>query len=370
VKRRDVLGTIGVVAAPQVAGAKEYLYGRPSSITGPVSAGSNLLRLDLNSTAVGDRIAAQIVRYQRLVKKVLANPEARNEFLNNPELYLNRHRLSKHYISTTDKEVQLLQALSDDTLIGMSASGDYRGFLTRLRAFGLLDSSNPSKLKSRVAEMMRNNLTEIRERSQTAMRELGSGIPELLESKEIEYLYSQLKPSLDQNAVATVTVAVVIAATVVTYISVTVAVTVAITAGFAISIAVTMGVTASGGCLAQSLLEPQSQSVDSSAIEEPPVHCPTTANLDRAAVARALLAKRLTALDPDMLEEAQTISRTARLLRNDSFLIEASRDLVRQEIVAFVEAAEEVDLIRIPVESRPAVLEAMKNLALNAAALN
>jgi hypothetical protein len=370
-RRRDVLGTIGVVVAPQAASAKEYFYGRPASITGPTLAGTDLLRLDLNSKVVGDRIAAQIARYQQLAKKVLASPEARIDFLSNPDLFLNRHRLSKNYISTTDTEVRLLQALSDDTLIEMSASGNYRGFLSRLQTFGLLDPSKQSKLKSRIVEMMQHNLTEIRERSQTAVKEIGASIPELLESKEIEYLYSQLKPSVDQNAVATVAVAVVIAATVVTYISVAVGVTVAITAGFAISIAVTMGVTASGGCLTQSLLNSLPGSVDSSRAEDPPpVHCPTAAQFDRAAVARALLTKRLTALDPDMLQEAQTISRTARLLRNDGFLIEASRDLVRREITAFVEAAEEVDLIRIPAESRPTVLEAMQNLALKAAALD
>jgi hypothetical protein len=133
---------------------------------------------------------------------------------------------------------------------------------------------------------------------------------------------------------------------------------------------VTMGVTVSGApCAAQTLIGSTTASAELGRSSESGSLCPTS-NFDRAIVARALLAKRLQALDPHSLDEARMISRTAKLLNNEGFIIEASRQLVRDEIRAFVEAAEEVDLIRIPVESRAQVFDAMEKLALKATALD
>lgn len=59
----------------------------------------------------------------------------------------------------------------------------------------------------------------------------------------------------------------------------------------------------------------------------------------------------------------------ARLLNQDQFLLETNRQLVRDEVDAFVAAAEKIGVLTIPAATRQSVVEAMQNISLRAAAL-
>lgn len=85
---------------------------------------------------------------------------------------------------------------------------------------------------------------------------------------------------------------------------------------------------------------------------------------------RALLAKRMLALDPEYFASAQQTARVARLLNQDRFVLETNRQLVRDEVDAFVAAAEKMGILSIPQTTRKSVIEAMQNLSLRAAALD
>ena len=367
-KRRSILGTIGVAVVPQAGQAA--LYGAPASVTGPTAGALEPLRLPLAGAQIPARTLADIGSYQRLWRTVFADAETRADFRRDPGSYLRRHSLPDTTLLTNDAEVRLMQALSDDEILASSMGGDYKAFVSRLAELGLVQRAAPSNLKRRIAEAMRQHLPEI----QSQARALAAGetssedahLRELLESRELRYLYTQLTPSIEQVAVAAVPVA--IAAIVVTYVSVAVGVTVAITAGVYISIAVAVAVVASGGH-GRLQLDTLLASADGAQVPQSTRRSARQRAIDHAMATRILIGKRLLALDPERLRQAQVISRTARLLNQDAFVLEANRQLVRDEIGAFVEAAEEADLIRIPAQSRDLVVRAMERLALRAAAL-
>jgi hypothetical protein len=366
-KRRAILGTIGIAVVPQTAGAT--LYGTPVSVTGPAQAAADVLRLPLSGADIPPSTMDDINRYRRLWSTVFTDAATRADFRRDPGIYLRRQGLPATVLTTDDHEVRLMQALADDEILATSMSGDYAAFMGRLKELGLVQRGPPSNLKRRVVEAMRQNLPEIQSSARALAEQNDDAyLQDLLQSQELRYLYTQLTPSIEQVAVVAVPVA--IAAIVVTYISVAVGVTVAITAGVYISIAVSMGVVASAGCF-----NTLDQAFQVASAENGPLTATTSGTshrreVDRAMATRILIGKRLLALAPEQLREAQVISRTARLLNNDAFVLEANRQLVRDEIGAFVEAAEEVGLISIAQDTRPAVIKAMEQLALRAAALD
>ncbi len=364
-KRRDLLGAIGIAGATAAAGNPQGLYGSPASVTGPVrAADAEALRLPLAGVKLPPETLREIERYQGLWGRVLSDPVARAVFRRDPVGYLRDQGFQHGTLAAYDQEVLLLQAVTDDVLLGVAMQGDYKGFLARLAELGVVQQKFPSGLKRKLAEAMRQNLPEIQAQARAMINGPDNDfVKQLLESRELRYLYSQLTPSLEQVAVAAVPVA--IAAIVVTYVSVAVGVTVAITAGVYISIAVAVAVVASGGgggggcgsCHEGG--RAATEGAKRSAMEA----------AHRAQATRLLIGKRMLALDPERLRQAQTVARAARILNNGAFVLEANRQLVRDEIAAFVEAAEEIEMIRVPPESRATVVQAMETLALRAAAL-
>lgn len=368
-KRRTILGSIGVVVVTPAGGTA--LYGTPASITGPVGSTKDMLFLPLSGTNIPAQTLGDIKKYQALWTTVFADAVTRSDFRRDPGKYLRQEMLPPAALGHNDSEVRLLQALSDDEILATSMRGDYKGFLARLNELGLVQRGAPSNLKRRVMEAMKQNMPEIRDQAKALSTNPDSYLKDLLESKELRYLYSQLTPSIEQ--VAMVAVPVAIAAIVVTYISVAVGVTVAIMAGVYISIAVSMGVVASGGDHGFNHLGMDFQLASSNG-GGPPSNWTSRSdrqrNIDHGMATRLLIGKRMLALDPERLREAQVVSRAARLLKQHAFVLEANRQLVRDEIGAFVAAAEEINLISIPLATRQEVIQAMEQLALRAAALD
>lgn len=368
-ERRRILGAIGTLGIPGLAQAGR-LYGMPASVSGSVvGSGSAPMRLALETASVPPDVIQEVSVLGTLWERVLGTPEERKKFQRDPRGYMEANGIPNSSLTAQDQEVKVLAAICDEDLLAASVRGDYKAFLGQLSALGLVRPGPPSALKKRVLEVLKRNLGAVRAEVASLAATPGSN-PQLqmfLESKEVQYLYSQLIPSIEQVAVAAVPVA--IAAIVVTYVSVAVGVTVAILAGVYISIAVSMGVVASQGCMDNTLKGPLFAGPVSGPLT--PKHGQTVREreIERAFVERALLGKRMLALDPDRLAEAQRTARVARLIKQDAFVLEANRQLVRDEVDAFVAAAEELELLTIPPHARATVMQAMHQLSLRAAGL-
>lgn len=89
--------------------------------------------------------------------------------------------------------------------------------------------------------------------------------------------------------------------------------------------------------------------------------------LERELASRMLVGKRIQAFYPQMMQDAERAAGVALILGNGSFVAEASRQLIHEEIGAFIGAAEALKLISIPSETRELVLESMKQLAIRTA---
>ncbi|WKB56174.1 hypothetical protein [Eleftheria terrae] len=367
-KRRRILGAIGTLGIPGVANAGR-LYGTPASVTGPIVASANPpLRLSLDSASLPAGVADDLTIFGTLWGRVLGEPEERRRFHRDPGGYLLANGIPDSLLTARDQEVKVLAALCNEELLAASVRGDYKEFLAQLSSLGLVRSGSRSVLKQRVRDVLKRNASEMRLPA-TSLAQLGSESGELkrfLQSKEVQFLSGEMAPT--EEAVAAVPVA--IAAIVVVYISVATAVTVSILAGVHISVAVAVAVVASEGCMDNTLKGP---------LFAGPVTGPITAQqgrsererlIERSFAERALLGKRMLALDPARLAEAQQTARIARMLEKDDFVLEANRQLVRDEIEAFVSAAEELNLLSIPSGRRAAVMQAMKQLALRVAGLD
>jgi hypothetical protein len=244
-------------------------------------------------------------------------------------------------------------------------SGDYLNFLEQLKALGVTSQTAKSGLKQQMISVLRANLTEI----QGKVARVGGNGRRLnafhAESKELTYLYGQLAPSIEQIAMAAVPVA--IAAIAAIYVSVAAAVTVGIMAGVYISLAVSTAITVGGNDCSHPTRD---------TLFAGPTTMPQTSRSERqrrvqqAIAQRELLGKRMLVLSPERLQEAQQTARLARLLNQGQFVLEVNRQLVKDEVSIFVEAAEEVGLLKISAEVRNDVVSTIQNIALRAAALD
>lgn len=367
-KRRRILGAIaGMVGLPGAASGTS-LYGTPASIGLAKSAyPSDPLRLVLDADKLPPAISGALTSFGGVWERVLTNADEKARFQRDPAAYLQANGIPESVLGARDQEIRLLLAICDERVLSASIRGDYAGFLGELSRLAVIRSGPPSMLKKRVLEVLRSGGAMLRRGGVDVRTNDIQDISALAADEELKFIYSQIAPSIDQVAVAAVPVA--IAAIVVTYVSVATTVTVAILAGVYISVAVATAVVASGGSTCRT---------SSDALFAGPVTAPISKGTSRseaqravehAFAERALLAKRMLALDPAYFASAQQAARVARLLNQDQFLLETNRQLVRDEVDAFVAAAEKIGVLSIPAATRQAVVEAMQNISLRAAAL-
>lgn len=390
-KRRSFLGiSISAMGVPVVSSGTS-LYGTPVSVTGPVKLltdDDDTLRFTFSTTYIPESMLSKLSILSNLWRRVLGNQEDKQRFSKDPAHFLTSNGVPLSLLNSRDHEVRMLIALCDDSVLASSIRGDYREFLGKLDALGVLRTNDSSQLRRSVTQMLKADLEGFRTKLAAINRSPdGNSARGLIDSDEIRYLYTQLAPAIDQVATAAVAVNVVavILAAVAAYVTVVTTVTVGILAGVAISVAAAMAVTASvSGGRTHGMLEHDHQGegeqlvcgVDDSrsARDEEPVtpwskQTARERRADRFFAERQLLSKRMLILDPERLREAQKAARMARVLGIDEFVIEANRQLVRDEVDTFISVAEDLDLIRLPDASRTMVMDSMKQLALKASGL-
>lgn len=361
-KRRKILGAVGMLGIP---GVSTSIYGTPISVSGPIARSTEPLRLLLSNVDVPKSVMPLITSFGTVWERVLGNDEDKKKFQYDPAGFLEENGIPKSVLDVRDQEVVLLKAFTDPEVIESALSGDYRDFLKRLSQLGVTNHAAKSGLKKQVVDILKKNVHEIKAKMPNLYQD-GSRVPQpYAESRELTYLYSQLAPSIEQIAVVAVPVA--IAAIAVIYISVVAVVTIGILAGISISVAIAVAITVGAECFDDK--------------RQPLFAGPVTATqqkgrserqriMEHAIVQRELLGKRMLVLSPERLAEAQQTARLARLLNQGTFVLEANRQLLKDEVIAFVEAAEEVGLLQIPGNSRDQVIETIQTLALRTAALD
>lgn len=369
-KKRDFLGLVlGSLGVPQLATGTS-LYGTPVSLVRrPLNALNAPLRLSLAESNIPSELWNSLSSLGSLWERILTDPDEKHLFQRDPAGYLESRGVPRSILNARDQEVTMLLAVCDENVLRSSIRGDYKEFLGQLAALGVVKTGPPSALKARAIEVLRHDTTKFTENTKLFSGGMDSSrFKALLGTNEIQYIYSQIAPSVDQVAIAAVPVA--IAAIIVAYVSIVTTVTVAILAGVYISVAVASAIVASAGCA----LDNEGQWPLFAGPPAGPITASTRQNAreaqaDREFVERMLLTKRMMAMDPLALAEAQKTARIARLLKQDKFVMEANRQLIRDEIDAFIGAAEEMRLIAIPEATRTHVLDAMKNLSIRSAGL-
>lgn len=363
-RRRKILGGIGVMGIPGI-GKASSLYGTPVSVSGPLARSSEPLRLLLDSINIPAQTMPLMTRFGAIWEGVLGNESDRRRFQRDPSSFLEENGIPKTVLEARDQEVVLLKAMTDDDIMRSALSGDYLDFLKRLKALGITSQTGKSALRKQVLAVLRANLDEIKGRVARIGGDESRLSAPYAESRELAYLYGHLAPSIEQIAVAAVPVA--IAAIAVVYVSVAAAVTVGIMAGIYISLAVSTGVTVGSNDCSDSARDtlfagPASMPQAGRSVRQ--------RRIQHAIAQRELLGKRMLVLSPERLQEAQQAARLARLLNQGQFVLEANRQLIKDEVSVFLEAAVEVGLLQIPVTSRPEVVATIQNIALRAAALD
>ena len=341
-KRRRFLGLsasgFGLMSMGASAGfAEGRLFGRPLyASSAPESVEDNKLRLVLSRIDMPIDAWEPLVSYAGLWRTILSDEQAREAFRAAPGKFLLQHGFSAPALRQSRQEVRLLKFISDPEMRHVAGAGNYREFLGRLRAAGLLNDDAESSLRQRIKNLLQQDLEQIRRK----MNESGLQYSQVLDSEQGEELYLitqqlQAEGQITQAAAAAVVV-VVVAALAATYVSVGVNVTVGINLGVAISVAVSVAVTVGGGC-----------------------------NYCHAEIGQ--LASQV----PSMRENLEMTIRAARLTGQKTMETEALRDYVQTEARACIEAAESLELLKLPAEPniRQNLLNSVGRLTCNAAGL-
>ena len=362
-KRRKILGAMGVIGISGASSAATSLYGTPVSVTGPIVRNTEPLRLMLDSVGIPQDAQPALLRFGQVWESVLGIPEEKQKFVRDPSGYLESHGMPKSMLEARDQEAQLMLALADDAIISTAVSGDYLSFLNRLGELGITSQTAKSGLKKQVLQVLRENLPQVTRQ----LRNIESKVRrrDFSPTENLIYVYGQLAPSIEQVAVAAVPVA--IAAIVAAYVSVVTSVTVAILAGVFVSVAVSTAITASGGNPCGMI----SNDTKFAGVAGMPrtSRSARLRKMQQAIVQRELIGKRMLLLSPERLAQAQKSARLARLMNKDEFVLEANRQLVKDEVSIFIEAAEEVGLIKVPSVTRNEVIAKIQQLALQASEL-
>lgn len=361
-KRRKILGAFGMLGIP---GVSTSIYGTPISVSGPIVRSTEPLRLLLSDVDVPKSMMPLIISFGTVWERVLGNEKDKKKFQYDPSGFLQENGIPKSVLDVRDQEVVLLKAFTDPEVMESALSGDYRDFLRRLSQLGVTSQAAKSDLKKQVLAILKQNTNEIRAKLPTISADGSRVLSPYTESRELTYLYSQLAPSIEQIAVAAVPVA--IAAIAVVYISIAAVVTIGILAGIAVSVAIAIAITVGAECF-----NDKRQPLFAGPITVTPSKGRSERQrmMEHAIVQRELLGKRMLVLSPERLAEAQQSARLARLLNQGAFVLEANRQLLKDEVIAFVEAAEEVGLLQIPANSRDQVIATIQTLALRTAALD
>ncbi|MEB0141091.1 MULTISPECIES: hypothetical protein [unclassified Undibacterium] len=370
-KRRYFLGiALGSLGVPKL-GTGTSLYGTPVSILPrPLTLPHEALRLSLSEANIPTGLWNDLSSLGSLWERILTDPEEKALFKRDPGSYLESRGIPRNILASQDQEVKMLTALCNDDVLSSAIQGDYKQFLSMLTSLGVVSARPPSALKERAIQALRGDATNTEYTRRLTTATDGAQFQKRLKQNELQYIYSQVAPNSDQAAVVAIPVA--IAAIVVAYISVATSITVAILAGVYISVAVSVAITVGGGHSRNAgdqwplFAGPPQSGVITAKTPQSARQMQT----DREFAERVLIGKRMLALDPTRLVNAQETARIAKLLKQDAFVLEANRQLIRDEIDAFISAAEELNIIKIPSSTRTHVLDAMKQLSIRAAGLS
>lgn len=334
-----------ILSSAQV-GAGSRILGLPNSIAGPEAEGfvldHNRLHLSLARANVPVDAWNKVCGYADLWMSVLADRSQAAEFSRDPGKYLRKKGVPESVLSSRDMEMKVMMALLDPEISRMSMSGDYFGFLSRLRDAGSLTAVNYSGLKSKLVEILERDRIQIEEelRSQGIMND--EALSKLLGEDNFRALVEMIRSGrvVVPNLFAVLIVAVLVVAAV----------------GVALVVAVTVlvSVTVKVSGAPRDPQDPQDPIAPDKVASQEPL---------------AALNPRIAMMEPALLENMEVKMRVAQMLGNESFSQQAYRDVLRAEVCALVDAAEQVGIVQIDAAARSEFDERVESIVFSMAGI-
>jgi hypothetical protein len=280
-----------------------------------------LLRLPLAQAGIPAELHDRLAKLSAFWAELDAGGSIAETFAASPAVALQQAGLAG-VIDPLDPVIDVIRLTVDPALRAKIQALNFKGYLKELQARGLMSRSSRSQFRREMGKILQRDFESFRVSFDSLMAsaphfseylERSDRVNALLASVGESNVGMRLGVPTETAATAAAVVVVAIAALVVTYVSVGVGVTVGITAGFSISIAVSMGVTVGGGPCR-------------------PPGCP------RPAVGRAI----------ELQRESRRAALVAQLLGRHDLAAETIRAEIDSQVFAITQAAQELQILRIP----------------------
>ncbi len=340
-KRRKVISILaGSLAAPKAQHGSS-IYGTPGSIaTGADNTQRPLLRLDVNELPMAKHATEALYALSKFWPILLDDSFERQFFADQPKEYLEARGIDSRIFDMQAPEFLTFRAICHDAVINAALRSDYLQFLSALEPFGLKPRGPSAAMTNRALNILTQKLHRHPGIIESAAMPLGiDSIQRLLASPEL--LRTVIGRDLAQimEGAVLVNVPVAISALAVVYVSVATNVTVTILAGTYVSAAVSVAAAANGS--------PLQESRPSNGVRWPAFN-----------------------LDPSRVRDTHMIANIAAALKNDALALEATRQLITDEVAAVLKAARQLSLVKFDDSAWEVALSTIKSLALNSAQLN
>jgi hypothetical protein len=302
---KSTLAGAGALGVPGAAQAGNRLYGAPGSVIPINPAVANRMRLTLSRLSVPTDVWDTVVNTALAIQELALPGPAQGAFAASPGQYFADRGVPS--MGSNSRDVAMARLALDPVAQAAASRGDYPAFLQRLKEFRLGAMPSPGGLIESVTSLLKSN-AKFFAATRDAIEGARNAGPQAL-------LGAIASPkTLDNETWDTIAIDtdVLVYETVVAMIDVVVGAEVLVLAAVVATVVVLL------------------------------------AGLDNLGKTGHAYEPRLARLDPSVLDFAANATMGARLLGNRDFEVSIAKDLVKQEIEAFVSAVEAVGLISVP----------------------
>lgn len=333
-RRRFIQASLLTTALP-VAASGERLYGTPASLLPNGERIADKFLLPLSQTGLPPSTWREFSSVCEVIENVLASNVESAIFFKDPKKYMAERGLDASDKTLMDDSVIMLTCLSNAGVRESFAKRDYESVLEYFRVAGLFEPRDPSVLGQKIEQLVAANAGEIRKLMGSDSVKLRPDqeriLLDVLEQSGVrlteddfaivsELVSNGVVSPQACSAVAACVVAVAIVAIAAAYVSVTVGATVALMAGFTVSIAIQLAVFG----------------------PRPPTHPQLTTSSEDAPFTGAL-AK----LDPVLMRNTERAIRMSAITGDDGLRLHVLKDLIRDEVEAFMRAMQKTELLPV-----------------------
>ncbi|MBJ7262445.1 MAG: hypothetical protein JHC61_01315 [Burkholderiaceae bacterium] len=343
---------------------------------------SDLLLLPLDDSVLGQSALGMLQRYGTAWRAVLSGDPRMADSLRKDPLGFLQNLGGESGVHADSVETRTLMAFTDPEVVKASLSGDYAAFLRKLKSLHILSDGAESLMRQRVKAAiaalpsMPQDMTSIADetpeivvRDQVIVDEFNAIMRNMIHK---EYEERESWGDRDDSLVVVVAAFVYIAVGVHTYTAVTSQLAVAINVAAWVAVTTDIVVTANGNEKAYGVLPLDRSTAGQTEFNESfGTDSHHIQRKKRYALAyQAFLRKRMLVFGEERHAELAHASRLASLLGNEKFTNETNRQLVRDEVRLFLEAAHQIGTLNMPRDKLLEIISRCQKIALRAAMLD